>query len=507
MRLHLAAKRVTRLVVFWLSLAGIAAAHAQTQPVENAGPLLAAASYDGYGIQQPQGLDAVNYLYSAQGTWRHFHNLIDPQNTAPGQVPEYGYYCGWTGAVSNQFPIGTWGSSACPPISSSPYKPLPDLVALANGKTDTSVPSANDDTLYQLTYQQAGTKTGVSGYAFEEHAGRGAGGVLECGGPKCDFSQFWFDDNWLARYMSEAYGAPAPDGLYAPPGFNRWAIIGGGTADWTPYPSPGNYIDQLCLNGLYDFDTGNDSLAYTLLASALSLAGETYSTANQQYEYPDVYAAYYIGLMAILNDTLLESGEFGGAELDDLVQQSVSLHSKILADQQHSSSGPIGWTTGNGRSSIKAGLINTETTTVMVLALSTAAKYTFEPGLAPARSDCTTCLQRPYHVLSAVVGLTAADEYMTYGPYIHMPLGNYKIEFYLRTPLAQTGNIANLDVHDNNSGAILGSSLVSGDAMAAGDQWTLVAIPISVTNPHNRMEFRVYWYGAMNLDIRAIRVH
>ena len=142
-----------------------------------------------------------------------------------------------------------------------------------------------------------------------------------------------------------------------------------------------------------------------------------------------------------------------------------------------------------------------------MLALSTAAKYTFEPGLAPARSDCTTCVQRHYHVLSAVVGLTAADEYMTYGPYIHMPLGNYKIEFYLRTPLAQTGNIANLDVHDNNSGAILGASLVSGDAMAAGDQWTLVAIPISVTNPHNRMEFRVYWYGAMNLDIRAIRVH
>jgi hypothetical protein len=192
--------------------------------------------------------------------------------------------------------------------------------------------NANDYTLAELGYQPARTRTGVTGEAFEEHAGRGEGGALECGAKKCDFSQFWFDDNWLARYMSRAYGAPLPEGLWTPAGFNRWAILGGGTAHWTPYLSPGNYIDQLCLNGLYDFDTGNYNLAYNLLSTALNLAGQTYSAETQQYEYPSVYSEYYLGLIAILNDTLLESGDFGGADLSDLLAQSVSLHSNILSD-------------------------------------------------------------------------------------------------------------------------------------------------------------------------------
>lgn len=502
----MAHRRAIILAVVLAAFAGIAMAPARSQPVPRAGPSLSAASYHGYGIQQPQGLDAVTYLYSADGTWRTFKNLVDPQDTSPGQIPQYGYYCGWSGAVSNQSPIGTWGSSACPAISASPYQPLPDLIALANGHTDTSVPGANEDTLARLAYQPAGTRTGVSGQAFEEHAGRGAGGALDCGRRKCDFSQFWFDDNWLARYMSEAYGAPPPDGLWAPPGFNRWAILGGGTSGWTPYPSPGGYIDQLCLNGLYDVDTGNATAAYALLSSALSLTGESYSSADQQYEYPLVYSEYYLGLMAILNDTLLESGAFSGAEQNHLVQQSVSLHSNILTDQQQSGSGPIGWTTGDGTASRTAGLINTETTSIMVLALSTAAKYTFEPGLAPASSPCKTCFQRPYHVLSAVTGLTAADEYMTDGPGLHLPPGQYKIEFYLRTPLALSGNLASLEVDDKHSGVILASRLVSGTSMAAGNQWTLFAIPVTVTDPDNRMAFRVYWYGGMNLDVRAIRV-
>jgi len=490
-----------------ITMAGGAFAQA-VQPVPGAGPNLAMAQYNGFGIHQPQGLDAVTYIYSANGTWRSYTNLINIQPTTTSPVPTYAYYCSWTGAVPNQLPVGVWGSSACPtapPCQGSTFgAPVCNLIQYANDTYATSVPGANDQSLWQLSYQAPGTPTGVSGQAFEDNSGHGVNGVSIS--PPREFSQFWFDDNWLARYMSVAYGAPQPVGLYAATNFKRWAIVGGGTSNWTPYASPGSYIDELSLNGMYDYYTGNYSAAYSNLVSALQDAGSTYDSPNQQYKYPSPSVSanyYYLGFMKILTDLLLESGQFSGSNLSALIQQSVSLRSNILTLQQIQSGVPIGWVT----SSDPKALINIETTSLMTLALSTAAKYTFEPGLPPTSSNCTTCFQRPYNVLSAVVGSTTPNEYMTYGPYINLPVGSYTVEFYLRTGSSPSGNIANLDVYDANAGQVLGALAVSGTSMPTGDLWTRISLPVNITNAMNQMEFRVYWNGTMNLDISAIRVH
>jgi hypothetical protein len=490
-----------------VAVSGGACAQA-VQPVPGVGPNLAQAQYDGYGIHQPQGLDAVTYLYSANGTWRSYTNLIDVQDTA-ASVPQYGEYCGWnTTPVAYQTPVGVWGLSPnCPPAGA--MNPVGNLYySLANDSIATAVPDANQFSLWQLTYQPVGTPTGISGQAFEDNSGKIAGGADQT--PYQEFSQFWFDDNWIARYMSLAYGAPSPVVLYAPTTFNRWAIYGGGTTNWTPYSNSSGYIDLLCANGMYYYFTGNYSGAFTNLESALQAAGSIYDSSTQQYDYPAVYAPYYLGVMKILNEFLLESGQFSGVDLIALIQQSVSLHSAVLKQQQVTTAGvPLGWVTGDpAHMNLQGGNINTETSSVMVLSLSAAAKYTFEPGLPPTITTCTTCYQRPTeHILSAVVGSTAPNEYMTYGPYINLPVGSYNVEFYLRTGSSPSGNIANLDVYDANSGQVLGSSRVSGGSMPAGDLWTRILVPVNITNAMNQMEFRVYWYGTMNLDISAIRIH
>ena len=112
-------------------------------------------SYSGYGIHEPQGLAAVKYLYGPEGTWRAFTGL---ENV-------FGYY-------------------------DSPEDQA-QLVAYANGNNPATCADPDNNVLFNLPHDSGS----ASGSAFEEHNGRGSGGAAD-GTP---FSQFWFDDNWLAE--------------------------------------------------------------------------------------------------------------------------------------------------------------------------------------------------------------------------------------------------------------------------------------------------------------------
>ena len=77
------------------------------------------------------------------------------------------------------------------------------------------------------------------GFAFHEHNGYGNNNT-KLGAP---FTNFWFDDNWLARYASQAYFMGLPNGLTSYQNFTRWQIMGGDTSYWTPYMASADYID------------------------------------------------------------------------------------------------------------------------------------------------------------------------------------------------------------------------------------------------------------------------
>ena len=97
----------------------------------------------------------------------------------------------------------------------------------------------------------------IGGYAFHEHAGRGVRGEQTAS----PFYQFWFDDNWVARYVSEVYDRPQPSGLHDFGYPIRWRVIGGDNSRWTPYPASSPHVDQIALNGLFKLNAG-DSTAH-----------------------------------------------------------------------------------------------------------------------------------------------------------------------------------------------------------------------------------------------------
>ena len=80
----------------------------------------------------------------------------------------------------------------------------------------------------------------IGGYAFHEHAGRGVRGEQTAS----PFYQFWFDDNWIARYVSEAYDRPQPSACTTSV-IHPLAGLGGDNSRWTPYPESSPHVDQI----------------------------------------------------------------------------------------------------------------------------------------------------------------------------------------------------------------------------------------------------------------------
>jgi hypothetical protein len=465
-----------------ITLAAIAMSAAPTyaqDPLGTATPV-----YNGFGMHYPEGTAAAKYLYGTVGTFKSYNNITNI----------YQYYAGYTGgAFGNQQPTGV----VAPAL-------VGELIGFANGQHATSVPDANDHALFNLA-KNATACASARCSSFEEHNGRGAGGAAV----RTPFSQFWFDDNWLARNVSIAYGAPNPDGFFNPGDFNRWKILNLDNTNWTPYPNPSGFIDLLALNGLYEISVGNSSQALAYLNRALAVAGTKYDATMLRYNYPGVLSEYYLGLMKILADKLINMKGLDTATVDGLIQHSIALRSNILSDQQQESGRPIGWVTGDAATSRTSAtsVINTETTSANILALGAEAVLSYEVGRAPLNSShCVNCFLRPHNVFSAVVGLTPPSTVMSYGPYTTLPPGNYIVDFYLRTP-NPSGNVAYVDVCNNLGKNIFISKVITAGDMLGGNQWTRISLPITVSAGNNtRMEFRLIWYGSGNLDASTIRV-
>lgn len=423
-----------------------------------------AASLFSYGQHFPNGNAAVNYIYGSDGTWK----------ALSGVQYIWNYYQQYA-------------------IANHPFDKQ-SLINYANGTHQTTTRDANGHLLLDFNHDGEIDVSG-GGSSFEEHNGKGAGNqTLDT-----PFSNFWFDDNWLARYMAQAYNQPEPYGLSSYSDFTRWRILGGDTSNWTPYGSI--FFDTLALDGLYYLAGGNSSAALSKWQAILSKSGSTYDGANERYTYPNITENYYLGLFAILTNKLILSNAFSGSTLTQLIQHSVSLRSIIISNQEKSGSNLYGWITDIGSSTA---LINTETIACNVLGLGSGGSVAYEAGQAPLNMSAGNYFVRPYSALSAVVGLSSQG-YMTYGPYQHFATGAYTVDYYMRAP-APSGTMAHLDIHDANSGQILAQTSVAAAQMASNNQWTRVSLPITVTNASNSLEFRAWWYATANMDVASIQV-
>lgn len=408
----------------------------------------------GYGTHFPQGFQAAQHLYSSSGTWKQYINMRNI----------YGYY-------------------------NVPQSEREALISYANGDRATSTPDVNGKVLHDLPYNGAV----ASGQSFHEHNGVGANG--QTFGQA--FTQFWYDDNWLARYMADAYGAPQPSGLTQPPSSYRWQAL---SRDASNYVAPPGYeLDKMALLGMAYLDRNDVGAALYCWRDILNRSGQYFNQSERRYMYPSIGDEYHRGLFKILTDKLVNAS-VSDSDRNLLIQHSISLKSDIISSQQFDSQGPIGWRTSRSESN---SLINTETTSIHALALGASAKYSFEPGRWPL-STPTGFYLRSYNVLSAVKGLSPSGT-MSFGPYFNLPTGSYTADFYVRSS-DSAGTIASLDVHDSNVGATLAVAYLTDNNLPANDQWARFSLPVSVGNQSNSLEFRIYWTGSSNLDVAAIRL-
>lgn len=422
-----------------------------------------------YGQHYPHGRAAVAHLYNpANGTWREQSPLSY----------NYNFY------------------DHCTPPNDPNHPFNKDKVIEDGAKWNVTAPDANCLILSDLNNSGEITDENPAGYAFHEHSGRGTGGNLNAS----PFYAFWFDDNWVARYMAAAYGRPLPTGLHDHGYRIRWRQVGGDNSHWSPYPA-NNHPDQIALNGIYEINRSNFYGALWNWTTLKNLSGGTYDSADQRYEYPNIHETYHLALWAILSERLLAaSPDFDGRE--DVLQHAVSIRSNLLSMQERNTAGGrLGWRSEFGK---PESLINTETTALSVLALGANTNWVLEPGYTPLLKAAGNYFMRPHNALSAVVGLSSPG-HMVYGPYWNLQPGIYDIDFSLRAP-SNAGNmpLATVDVFDGS--AILASAVVSTSTMPGNNEWLRYRLTVSVTNPTNSTEFRLYWHGNANLDVGPVRI-
>ena len=408
-----------------------------------------------YGKHFPNGVAAVGHIYSIKGTWKEMKPLEYRWN----------YY--------QQY--------------ATPKHPFDKetLIRYANGQKFTTCRDANGYLLWG-NGERDEIDPNAHGFAFHEHNAIGKDGRIG-GNP---FTQFWFDDNWLARHMSEAYGKQHPAGLRNIKKFLRWRIMSGDSSFWNPYGS--DHFDTLALDGLFYLSKNDIEKAKLKWKRILEKAQSRYDGSIQQYVYDKIHENYHLGLFGILNGFLfqLEPNSI------EFLNHYISIRSNIISNQEiDTNNNLLGWRSDRTRDN---SLINTESVSVNSLALSVDSLMTFEVGKHPLKMDSHNYYIRPYNVLSAVRGLSRAGR-MIIGS-IQLTKGNYKIHFFLRSPVELIRRIANIQLIQ--FGRILNNFNV--EKLNSDNNWTMISLKFDVED--GNFEFILNWSGYQNLDLSCVRI-
>lgn len=416
-----------------------------------------------YGVHEPNGAAAFKYMVGPEGTWREVNTVHY----------EWNYYAKC--AATNR------------PFDKNA------LLANADGTRFFTAPDADCNLLWDADADGQVDAIGAT-QAFHEHNGRGSAGQ-QLAAP---FTNFWFDDNWLARYATRIYGHAAPEGLREAPQV-RWRILGGDTAGWTRYPD--DTFDRRALNGIHDVAIGDFAGATEQWQRVLDEAGVFYDSQTQRYVYTNVDENYHLALLEILTALLMDRSAATAGLNEALIQHWVSLRSNILSRQERRGDELLGW-----RSSVSdlGSLMNTETMSLNVLALGAGAVAVFEAGQPPLTNEKPTdYIRTADNVLAARMG-AAQPGYMTVGPADTHAAGEYEIQFFMRSGSA-AGAVARLEVANAENDTVLASREVMAAELPAG-AWGRQDIRLTLDDSQTRLELRTYWYGTASLDVAAIRI-
>ncbi|SDO45318.1 DNRLRE domain-containing protein [Lentzea jiangxiensis] len=451
-----------------------------------------------YGVNYPYGVGAVDYAYSAEhGMWKNVDGLTYGHN----------YY--------KEFFI--------PGRVEKEWKPPHDVnrtalqIAAGEAGARYTAKDANEHLLFDANRDDVLDQP-TGGHAFHEHAGRSRNGEVPSG--QIPFHNFWFDDNWLARHMAQAYGRQQPNGLSdlgGPRDHVRWRVLSG-DQNWYPYDSVAgidpDHVDRLALDGLFYLSKGPQQTALDKWSRILAKAGSFFDFSTRLHTYPSLHENYHVGLAKLLVDQILahHSG-LTAVQRAELTLHSVSLRGLIIQKQQRmgGTGALLGWTTATDLAANPRSLMNTESLAVNALALGAGAKQTYSPGQAPLQTAAGgNYLRTPSGLLQALPGTSSAG-HMTYGPNHALAPGSYNVEFVLRSITPASGSqVANIEVYDARTrGPVTPIRILRAEDFATGgtyDRFVRFTVPITVASADNSLEFRVWWYGSSPLDVAEIRV-
>jgi len=450
-----------------------------------------------YGVNYPYGVGAVDHAYSSEGMWKDVTNL----------AYEWNYY--------DDDKYFTPESTTIRSDKHPPNKPR--LVEQA-GEPDAryTAQDVNAHLLFDANRDRILDKP-TGGFAFHEHAGRSRNGDIPDG--QKPFHQFWFDDNWLARHMAQAYGRQQPNGLSDNGDHVRWRILSG-DQNWRPYDQlpdvKGHEIDEnapdaLAMDGLYYLSKGPQEKALQKWSAILNRANPIMNPVWNIYDYPGLFENYHIGLAKLLAEQILvhHTGLTDG-QRRDLETHSASLRGQIILKQQRKggTGALLGWTTSADLEHDPGSLMNIESLAVNALALGAGAKQTYSPGQAPLQTPAAGNYRvTPAGLLQAVPG-TSSPGHITFGPNHTLAPGQYDVDFVMRSTNPVAGSeVANIEVYNARAGAPVKPIRILKAEEFASNQFVRFTVPITITSADNSLEFRVWWYGGANpLDIAEIRV-
>ena len=332
-------------------------------------------------------------------------------------------------------------------------------------------------------------------YSFHEHCGLNRN--LELFIP---FNNYWYDDNYLARFMADAYDKPSPHGITPRSGFIRWKILGGQLKGWQLYNST-FHVDQIALDGIYQFHTGQFDSALDHAYGLLSKSNYTWNTTSESFMYAAIAETYHIGLIKVLIDLIVDKGNsFSSRIVLELLQHSISIKHLLLERISKNSTLMAGWVT-NLNPLDTSSLINTETNVISSIALGANAYWTFEPNISPMQPLRGSANN---HILS-ISRVRDSFGYVLSGPYVNIPTGSYSVQFTMRFKSLGDKCIS-IQVIDSSQNDTLAIKNISSIFAKTGTNWTVDGVQFEVSNMRNVMEFRVYWTGACDLDLNIIRV-
>jgi hypothetical protein len=370
------------------------------------------------------------------------------------------------------------------------------LIAMANGTTFMTARDANGHLLLDFNHDGEIDETMDGGWAFHEHNGIGNNGLAR--GPP--FTNFWFDDNYLARFMTLKYHLAPPNGLSDYGDFTRWKVLGGDNSGWVPYRQ--QYVDTLCLDALFYLTANDVDGAIKAWHNVLAIARPRWDHERQEYSYPGLVEAYHVALAKIVAEELHQRG------VEDALQHAVALRSLLLARQvlRQEADGRVvrlGWTSSLVEPS---SLMNIESTALGALALGHGADLTFECGADALEPDpALSFYYRPYFALSAVQGLSRPGPVV---PSFNLipPSQFISVSVIVRSPTGGGVTVAVLSV----DGDVIHVEGISNDALfwkQADGRWAEWRTQTFESSHYAEVRVAVEWNGGGSVDFAVLRIN